>query len=414
MFRHCPRAAAALAGLLLALSCACSGCANGGRAASFPPCEVALDNVGEPLPDDVAALLTGYFSLRGDSFGLAGGCRTAHTPAASPLALSQEVRDNEAARIPLLRALRTDWGCEFSAAQTDLRVDHAVLQGDVWILRVYEFAYFYNWYKKYTTPDTADRSGYGVRHVVRIRMRQGQPPLLEKDYYDEGRPTGAAAPGREGDEDYRAYAGLPSAAPAAVTGEPPALPAAVHPYPVGFDAAGAVAYAEQWAAGRNPAYRDFSRIGGDCCNFASQCLMEGGGMKTNDIWHPGRRDGVITVVKPGLAWISSTRLYAWLTGENGAGRGVAVIRYGDAAGRTARLGGEKVDAATLFRAGSPVFYRWSGGFLGDGKWSHTAVCVGTLGDGTPAVSCHTGDKYRMKWNYGGPACDYGTVQLTAE
>ncbi len=34
-------------------------------------------------------------------------------------------------------------------------------------------------------------------------------------------------------------------------------------------------YAEKWALSRNPQYYDFSKIGGDCTNFASQCLLAG-------------------------------------------------------------------------------------------------------------------------------------------
>ncbi len=37
----------------------------------------------------------------------------------------------------------------------------------------------------------------------------------------------------------------------------------------------AVAYARQWALNRNPAYYNFEEIGGDCTNFASQCLYAG-------------------------------------------------------------------------------------------------------------------------------------------
>ena len=40
----------------------------------------------------------------------------------------------------------------------------------------------------------------------------------------------------------------------------------------------AVAYAHKWAYTRNPAFYDFSEIGGDCTNFASQCLYAGTGI----------------------------------------------------------------------------------------------------------------------------------------
>lgn len=37
----------------------------------------------------------------------------------------------------------------------------------------------------------------------------------------------------------------------------------------------AVLYARMWALSRNPLYYDFERIGGDCTNFASQCIFAG-------------------------------------------------------------------------------------------------------------------------------------------
>ena len=37
----------------------------------------------------------------------------------------------------------------------------------------------------------------------------------------------------------------------------------------------AVNYARKWALNRNPAYYNFQEIGGDCTNFASQCIYAG-------------------------------------------------------------------------------------------------------------------------------------------
>ena len=37
----------------------------------------------------------------------------------------------------------------------------------------------------------------------------------------------------------------------------------------------AVAYARRWALDRNPKYYNFEKIGGDCTNFASQCIYAG-------------------------------------------------------------------------------------------------------------------------------------------
>lgn len=44
---------------------------------------------------------------------------------------------------------------------------------------------------------------------------------------------------------------------------------------VAYNRDAAVAYARRWALSRNPAFYDFSEIGGDCTNFASQCLFAG-------------------------------------------------------------------------------------------------------------------------------------------
>lgn len=48
----------------------------------------------------------------------------------------------------------------------------------------------------------------------------------------------------------------------------------VYPY----DREAAVAYAKKWAFSRNPDYYNFNRLGGDCTNFASQCVFAGCGV----------------------------------------------------------------------------------------------------------------------------------------
>ena len=45
-----------------------------------------------------------------------------------------------------------------------------------------------------------------------------------------------------------------------------------------YDRSAAVQYAHQWAYGRNPAFYDYEHLGGDCTNFASQCVFAGSGV----------------------------------------------------------------------------------------------------------------------------------------
>lgn len=44
-----------------------------------------------------------------------------------------------------------------------------------------------------------------------------------------------------------------------------------------YDRRAVVAYAHMWAYGRNPAFYDYEKLGGDCTNFASQCVYAGSG-----------------------------------------------------------------------------------------------------------------------------------------
>ena len=62
----------------------------------------------------------------------------------------------------------------------------------------------------------------------------------------------------------------------------------------------AVRYATRWALSRNPAYKNYSAsagYGGDCTNFASQCLAAGGwqmipgGRRDADAWYCNDNDG---------------------------------------------------------------------------------------------------------------------------
>lgn len=47
---------------------------------------------------------------------------------------------------------------------------------------------------------------------------------------------------------------------------------------IDYDRQAAIKYAHKWAYGRNPDYYDYEEIGGDCTNFASQCLYAGTGV----------------------------------------------------------------------------------------------------------------------------------------
>lgn len=78
----------------------------------------------------------------------------------------------------------------------------------------------------------------------------------------------------------------------------------------------AVEYARKWAFGRNPAFYDFENLGGDCTNFASQCLYAGSGVMnytpTFGWYYRSSYDRT-------PSWTGVQYLYQFLTQNKGAG-----------------------------------------------------------------------------------------------
>ena len=83
-----------------------------------------------------------------------------------------------------------------------------------------------------------------------------------------------------------------------------------------YDRAAAVDYALTWAFRRNPASYDFSEIGGDCTNFASQCVYAGAGVMnyTPDVgWY------YINVNNRSPSWTGASFFYNFMTTNTGVG-----------------------------------------------------------------------------------------------
>jgi len=78
----------------------------------------------------------------------------------------------------------------------------------------------------------------------------------------------------------------------------------------------AVNYAHKWAFGRNPTYFDFSKLGGDCTNFVSQCLYAGCRVMNNKPvygWY------YYNSYNRTASWTGVQYLYEFLTRNDGAG-----------------------------------------------------------------------------------------------
>ena len=107
-----------------------------------------------------------------------------------------------------------------------------------------------------------------------------------------------------------------------------------------YDRRRAVAYARRWALGRNPAYYDFSELGGDCTNFASQSIFAGAGVMN---YTPTVGWYYVSPDERAPAWTGVEFLYNFLVGNTSVGpfgREVSwlealpgdVVQLGDATG----------------------------------------------------------------------------------
>ena len=137
-----------------------------------------------------------------------------------------------------------------------------------------------------------------------------------------------------------------------------------------------MAYAKKWAYQRNPKYYDFSRIGGDCTNFASQCLYAGAGVMN---------------YTPTLGWF-----YKSVNDRSASWTGVEFFRnflIGNAEGIGGGLGpfAAEADMDELEIGDFVQFGRATGDFY------HTPIVVG-FSRGIPLVAAHTNDTFAKPLN----------------
>lgn len=124
-----------------------------------------------------------------------------------------------------------------------------------------------------------------------------------------------------------------------------------------YNRAAAVAYANEWAYSRNPDYFDFSDLGGNCTNFASQCLFAGSGVMN---YTPIYGWYYISLNNRAPAWTGVEELYRFLTTNRGAGPRARVVRLAE------------------IREGDIIQLR----FESSGRFAHTPVVV-NAGNNTP-------------------------------
>ena len=135
-----------------------------------------------------------------------------------------------------------------------------------------------------------------------------------------------------------------------------------------YDRQKAVEYARRWAMGRNPVYYDYSNIGGDCTNFASQVLFAGfGEMNYKPVfgWY------YIDANRKSPSWTGVNELYNFLTTNRGPGPRAVEVEIDE------------------IQPGDLVQFD----FDGDGRFDHTPVIIdsGMFTPATILVAAHSMD-----------------------
>nr|WP_280521157.1 amidase domain-containing protein [Paenibacillus mangrovi] len=156
----------------------------------------------------------------------------------------------------------------------------------------------------------------------------------------------------------------------------------------------AVAYANKYAglasgAGNNNRYnrkyKDYTSLGGDCTNFASQVLgdaKEGGGLPMSGAW--GHRGSGIR------AWVQTDAFEHFLL-YSGYGRLMAKGTFEE----ITRSGGKHQHGAIAkLQPGDLIGYELKG------DTDHFSIVVGQDDNGYPLVNSHTVDRYRVPFDLG--------------
>lgn len=139
-------------------------------------------------------------------------------------------------------------------------------------------------------------------------------------------------------------------------------------------------YVKKWALKRNPAYLDFENMGGDCTNFASQCIFAGSKVMN---YTPVLGWFYISSSNRSASWSGVQYLYNFITNNSGVGP------YAIETDST------RIQVGDILQLGDDT-----------GRFYHTPVIMGF----TPQdilVAAHTFDAYMRPLS----SYEYGTIRF---
>lgn len=124
----------------------------------------------------------------------------------------------------------------------------------------------------------------------------------------------------------------------------------------------------------NKKYINYNYLGGDCANFASQVLHEGGGFRKTNVWNYTREGS--------KAWVNAQAFKDYMVGSGRA----SLIAHGSYE--------QVLKASYKMQPGDFIAYEKKG------KVVHVSVVTSADSKGYTLVNCHNTDRYRVPWDLG--------------
>ncbi|GAB6098569.1 amidase domain-containing protein [Halanaerocella petrolearia] len=125
----------------------------------------------------------------------------------------------------------------------------------------------------------------------------------------------------------------------------------------------------------NSEYKNYNYQGGDCANFASQMLYEGGGFNKNGIWNYRKGRG-------SKAWVNAQAFNRYML-DSGRASLISRGTYSKVLKNSYKL-----------LPGDYIAYQKKG------KVVHVSIVTGVDSKGYILVNCHNSDRHRVPWDLG--------------
>ncbi|MFM1651001.1 amidase domain-containing protein [Brevibacillus sp. B_LB10_24] len=299
--------------------------------------------------------------------------------------VSRYALEHELRRGQYLKAWAAKRGVEIIGAESKIRVVRLRTEGNyakAGLIQTLKITYAYK--EKELAPQAF---GIGTRHAVTLKQENGKWHVLREWYTDPMDEDSSFIPAASVQTDESAIEGaLPEAWVANQK-------KAKRPK---YNRKAAVKYADKyagaaWGAGNNNRYNkkylDYTYLGGDCTNYASQVIgdqAEGGGLPMRGGWYYRYKQG------GSVSWVRTDAFKNFLL-YSGYARLIARGSYDEVAKPTSRF---PEGALAKLQPGDLIAYELGGDI------DHFSVVTARDEKGYVLVNSHTGDRYHVPWDLG--------------